>query len=292
MFTTHTGNFPIGFRRGGSDWQKELPSLVAWAKDHDFGALDLGRDAEIAGQIASVQNAGLQVGSVDLLEWQPLFDADAGKRAASVEKNSAHISQAAQAGAKNFFLVVLPADPKLKRAENFAFTVESLSALVPTLESAGAKIVIEGWPGAGALCCTPESYRALFEAIPSMSIGINYDPSHLVRMGIDPIRFLREFAPRVAHVHGKDCVISTDDLYEYGWEQPATFKKSPAFGAAAWRYTIPGQGQTPWKEALKILVDEGYNGAVCIELEDENYNGSQEGEQAGFIAGAQFLSAC
>ncbi|HEX8234776.1 MAG TPA: hypothetical protein VF600_02380 [Abditibacteriaceae bacterium] len=61
-------------------------------------------------------------------------------------------------------------------------------------------------------------------------------------MGIDPIRFLKEFASRVGHVHGKDTEIINDDLYEYGWEQPATFKENPAFGTTAWRYTIPGQG--------------------------------------------------
>ena len=221
-----------------------------------------------------------------------MFGADAGAREASIEKNKSYIAQAAAKGVRNFFLVVLPADPGAPRAENFGYATQSLGALTSTLEEHGARLVIEGYPGAGALCCTPEGYRALFEACPSMSIGINYDPSHLVRMGIDPIRFLQEFSARVYHVHGKDCEITADDLYQYGWEQPATFKQSPAFGATAWRYTIPGQGNSNWSEICRVLRDTNYGGAICIELEDADYNGSEAGEKAGLLAGARFLSAC
>ncbi|RYZ75270.1 MAG: sugar phosphate isomerase/epimerase, partial [Proteobacteria bacterium] len=152
-------------------------------------------------------------------EWQKLMSADAGERREAVESNAAHIKEACESGATNFFCVMLPPDSKRARSENFDDLVESVAALAPTMQEAGARLVIEGWPGAGALCCTPESYRALLQRVPSKSVGINYDPSHLLRMGIDPIRFLKEFADHVGHVHGKDCEILNDDLYEYGWEQ-------------------------------------------------------------------------
>ena len=289
MFSTRTGNFPIGLRRGGSGWQKSLTELLGWANDNGFSVVDLGRDLS---DIQAARAGGFHVGSADLLDWNKLMSQDAGERKAAVEANAAYIKAAGEGGATNFFYVALPPDPKRARKDNFADLVESMSALAPTLEEASGRIVIEGWPGPGALCCTPETYRALFEQVPSKSIGINYDPSHLLRMGIDPIRFLKEFAERVGHVHGKDCEILNDDLYEYGWEQPATFKKSPDFGEAAWRYTIPGQGMTNWAQVFQILEGTGYNGAVSIELEDKNYNGSEEGEKAGFITSAQFLASC
>ena len=288
MFTTRTGNFPIGFRRGGG-WQKDLAALTSWARDSGFAAIDLGGSHA---DVEAVKNAGLQIGSIDLSAWHPMFGADQDARHQAIEKNKIYIAEAAAKGAHNFFAVILPVDPKLPRAENFGYVVESLGALTSTLEENDAHIVIEGWPGPGALCCTPETYRALFEAVPSNSIGINYDPSHLVRMGIDPIRFLKEFGARVHHVHGKDCEILPDDLYEYGWEQPATFKKSPSFGAAAWRYTIPGHGDSNWGEICRLLSAQDYQGAICIELEDADYNGSEAGEKAGFLASAQFLSSC
>lgn len=287
MLSTKTGNFPLGFRRGGG-WQKELPTLLAWAKESGLGVIDIGRNAD---EITAVQEGGLKVGSVDLLEWQPMFSADAGKRKESVAKNAEYVAKACALGATKFFLVVLPEDPSKSRAENFGYTVESLGALAPTLETAGGQLVIEGWPGPGALCCTPETYRGLFNECSSPSIGINYDPSHLLRMGIDPLRFLKEFVGRVGHVHGKDTEILSDDIYEYGTEQAATFKKDPAFGSSSWRYTIPGAGGTNWGEVLRTLKANNYQGAICIELEDKDYNGSEEGEKQGILAGAQYLSA-
>lgn len=284
--TTRTGSFPIGFRRGGSPWQRDLPGALAWAEQNSLGVIDLGRSLE---DIDVAEGAGLRVGSVDLLDWQGLISTDSGKRAESVAKNSEYV---AKCGARNYFYVALPEKPEAKRSDNTALLVESLNALAPALEKANGFLAIEGWPGPGALCCTPESYRATFKECQSPSIGINYDPSHLVRMGIDPIRFLREFVGRVVHVHGKDTEVLADDLYEYGHEQLATFKPNPFCGASSWRYTIPGQGLVPWGEAFRILEANGYKGAVCIELEDRDYNSGEDSEKAGILAGAQFLSAC
>jgi len=283
---TRTGSFPIGFRRGGWKWQSELPVAIDWALSHGFGALDLSNNPS---QIAQVTASGLRVGSVDLLAWQGLISADPAKRAESVAKNSEYIKMS---GAQNYFAVMLPEDPKVSRLANFGYMVDGLNALAPVLEASGGRLVIEGWPGPGALCCTPETYRAAFREAPSSAIGINYDPSHLLRMGIDPIRFLKEFAPRVGHVHGKDAEILADDLYEYGHEQPAAFKPDPYCGASSWRYTIPGHGGTNWPEVMRILVAAEYKGAVSIELEDRDYHGSDEAEQNGLTDGAQFLATC
>lgn len=288
MLTTRTGAFPIGFRRGWSDWQKDLPSVLNWAKANNFGVVDVGRNVDDA---AAVTAAGLSVGSIDLLEWHAMLSADSGKRSEALARNLEFIAAATAAGAKNFFFVALPEDPALPRKENFHYTVEAFESLAPTLEKHGGRLVIEGYPGPGALCCTPETYRAAFTAVPSDAIGINYDPSHLLRMGIDPIRFLKEFVGKVGHVHGKDAQVLADDLYEYGTEQPATFKENPAFGASSWRYTIPGHGKTPWGEVFRILAENGYQGAVSVELEDYNYNGSEAGEKEGLIVSGAFLAS-
>jgi sugar phosphate isomerase/epimerase len=187
---------------------------------------------------------------------------------------------------------MLPEKPDLPRAENFGFMVESYGELAPVLEEAGAHLVIEGWPGPGALCCTPEGYRALFRELPSTVVGINYDPSHLLRQGIDPLRFLQEFGDRVHHVHGKDTELLSENLYEYGCEQAPTFAKKIRFGSLHWRYTIPGQGCVRWPKTFSILEDLGYAGCVSIELEDANFSGTTEGEQLGILQGARFLAGC
>ena len=287
MSATRTGGFSIGFRRGWSDWQKDLGRLVAWARDNGFSAIDLGRDGDQAGK--PVLEAGLRIGSVDLQEWNGMISADGGKRAEAVARNEAYVRACAELGPVNHFIVMLPADPALPRSENFGYMVESFSALAPALEECRARVVIEGWPGPGALCCTPESYREFFKSCPSPAMGVNYDPSHLIRMGIDPLRFLREFAGRVGHVHGKDTELSADDLYEFGNLLPPTFTPEIPFGSRHWRYAIPGHGEMSWGAAFRILQQRGYSGCVSIELEDANFNGTEEGEKRGLILGREFL---
>jgi sugar phosphate isomerase/epimerase len=290
MLTTRTGSYAIGFRRGWSPWQSDLASLIKWSKANDLDVIDLGTPT--AAEVEQATAAGLRVGSVDLLAWPELIAPDSEVRAAAVAKNVDYIKSMAAVGVTNFFAVLLPQNPELPRSENLGYATSSLNALVPTLEKAGARIVIEGWPGPGALACTPESYRAVFNACPSLSIGVNYDPSHLIRMGIDHIRFLDEFADRVGHVHGKDTEMLSDRLYEFGTELPATLAKAHGFGAYAWRYTIPGHGIASWPRILHILEARGYKGAVCIELEDENFNTGEDGEKRGLLLGAQYLAGC
>lgn len=290
MLTTRTGNFPIGFRRGWSDWQKDLDGLIGWAKTNELGVIDLGSNVEeIAG---AVTGAGLSIGSADLLSWSGLITSDVAKREEAVAKQAAQVEACSAFGIKNFFLVMLPEDTKKSRRENFGLMVEGLDLLVPHLEKHGAHLVIEGWPGEGALCCTPEGYRAAIKEVGSSAVGINFDPSHLIRMGIDPIRFIEEFAPHVYHVHGKDTEILTEGLYEFGTEQPATFAKGRGFGAYSWRYTIPGHGITRWTKAFEVLKSANYAGAVSIELEDEHFNTDEAGEKQGILAGATFLASC
>ncbi len=285
---TRTGSFPIGFRRGGGAWQKDLGSLLQWAKQNELEVLDLGADGDVAGQ--TVLDAGLRIGSVNVPDSKGMIAADAGRRAEAIAKNAEYMKACAKLGAVNHFLVMLPLDPALPRAENFGYMVESYSQLAPVMEAAGAKLAIEGWPGPGALCCTPEGFRAFFKEVPSPAMGINYDPSHLIRMRVDHLRFLGEFGDRVFHVHGKDTEILEEAIYEYGVEQPPTFGKARPYSGMTWRYTIPGHGVARWDEIMRLLVAKGYKGAVSIELEDANFHVEPDAEKLGIIMGARFLT--
>jgi len=287
MAKTRTGSFDIGFRLIGAPWQKELPAVIEWAKANDFAALDLRRDGDQTAH--QVKAAGLRVGSVDLLEWQGMIHPDKAKRAEAVAKNAAYIKAA---GAVNHFIVMLPAEAQRPIAENFLFMVDSFNALAPVFEEAGARLVVEGWPGPGSVVCNPEGYRAFFKECPSPAYGVNYDPSHLVRMGVDPLRFLREFGHKVFHVHGKDTELNSEALYEYGNSLPRIFGRNPAYGGTCWRYTLPGHGVVRWTETFKVLAEFGYQGCVCIELEDANFNVGEAGEKQGFILSRQYLAGC
>lgn len=289
---TRTGSFPIGFRRGGSAWQKEAAALAKWAADTGFAVIDLPRVTE--NDHADVTGAGLSVVSVDLADWSGVFDADAAKRVEAVAVNSEYIKAWAEKGVKAFFLVAIP-DPADDPGEVMGRCVESFGALGKVAADDGASIVFEGYPGGRphypALMCTPESLRHLFAETGGEGLAVNYDPSHLIRLGIDHIRFLEEFGEKVDHVHAKDTEIIGEGVYEYGLYQKSLFGKKHGYGEWAWRYTLPGLGCTRWTRAFELLQQAGYKGAVSIELEDENFNGSEAGEKTALEMSLKFLTA-
>ena len=285
---TATGSFPLGWRRRNYAWEQDLDGMIAWALENSLEVVDLGQDADTGAK--TVVDAGLRVGSADLTVWHEMISPDAGKRRDAVARNAEYLRACAAAGAKTFFIVMLPEDPSRPRAENFAYMVDSYGELTATFEECGAYLAIEGWPGPGALVCTPETYRAFIEQVGSANMGVNYDPSHLVRMGIDPIRFLKEFVSRVFHVHGKDCMIIDENLYQYGNLQESAFAAPFKYGGMNWRYTIPGHGVSDWKIILSLLKEGGYSGCVSIELEDHYYDDTEAEQKLGVLQGVKFLA--
>jgi len=292
MAHTRTGSFPIGFRRGGADWQKNLPDVIAFARDSGFAGLDLtgGTPADIA----QLLDAGLALGSFDLPRpWDELCSASDDTRRDAAKRMADEIASLHEAGAQTFFAVMLPEDHAAPRKDNLERAADGYGQLCEQVAELDVKIVLEGYPGPPphfpALGCTPADLRLIFDAVESDVIGINYDPSHLVRMGIDPLRFIQEFSSRIFHVHAKDTELLDDQLYHHGNLQPATDAPARGFGGHVWRYTIPGHGCIRWTRLFAELADAGYHGMVCIELEDENFMGSTEATQRGLLASRDFL---
>jgi|UniRef100_UPI004049CD32 sugar phosphate isomerase/epimerase len=288
---TLTGNFPIGIRLTGPLAERPVLETARWAISQGFGCVDIP-----ANQLANLDtwpSASLPVGTIDLFgsEWTGMLSADAITRRTTVVAAKKFIRDAAAAGARIIFVVMLAEDVKLSRRETFGYMVETYGQLRDVLAETGLHLAIEGWPGCNAHCCNPESYRAFLKEMNSSHFGINYDPSHLIRMGIDPLRFIKEFAPQVVHMHGKDTLIDDDRLYEIGHEQDGVFAANFPWGGFSWRYTIPGKGRAPWSELLAELVAVKYRGYVSIELEDVDYNGTLAGEQRGFVEARKFLQS-
>ena len=289
---TRTGGFSIGSRAFYPNWKPEIEAVIDWSQEIGLECLDVVPNAATA---MKVHRAGLRIGTVDLPKWNSgkgLITADDPVRSAALAKCRKLMEECAEIGPLNYFVVMLPQQPLLEPKENFGYMLKFLEQILPTLEACDATLSIEGWPGPGALCCTPESLRALFKAIPSKRLAINYDASHLIRVGIDPYRFLEEFGDRVCHVHGKDTDFMAERLYELGNYQPALEAKDFYFGGTSWRYTIPGHGCFNWLRGLDILVEKGYQGCISIELEDMNFCVSEEGDRNGVIQGANFLKGC
>lgn len=161
--------------------------------------------------------------------------------------------------------------------------------LVKLAEDQGVKIGIENcpmlftrdeWPGGKNLATTPAIWRRMFEEIPSPSLGLNYDPSHMVWQQMDYVKPLWEFARRIYHVHAKDVRIDRELLDDVGiMATPVEYHKPK----------LPGLGEVNWGRFISVLGDCGYDGPVCIEVEDRAYEKTRETRKAALRQSAAFL---
>ena len=126
------------------------------------------------------------------------------------------------------------------------------------------------WPGGKNLAVSPVVWRRMFHDIPSKHFGLNYDPSHFVLQHMDPLSPLREFKNKLFHLHAKDANVRPDRLNEVGvfaftreWHTPR----------------IPGFGDIDWAKFMARLYEIGYEGPVCIEVEDGTFGHTLENRQ-------------
>ena len=134
------------------------------------------------------------------------------------------------------------------------------------------RILWEPWPEGPNIATGPVGYEALFKAFDnSPYIGLQYDPSHLVRQFMDEIQTARDFVDKIYDVHLKDTEILWPVLRKTGIH--------PVSGAAWWRYRLPGYGSINWPAFFTVLMDAGYQGAMNIEHEDPLYGYPFEGDE-------------
>lgn len=121
------------------------------------------------------------------------------------------------------------------------------------------------WPGGKNLATSPAIWRRMFESIPSDNFGLNYDPSHLVWQQMDYIQPLREFSNKIFHAHAKDVRLDRERLNDVGILAAPLQYHSPK---------LPGLGEVNWGRFISVLGETGYDGPVCVEVEDRAYEAS------------------
>lgn len=92
---------------------------------------------------------------------------------------------------------------------------------------------------------------------------LNYDPSHLIWQGMDPVMFLKDFAERIINVHIKDVKMQLD-----GRSSVLCSHLPFGDGRRGWNFRTPGHGDVPFEEIIRELNQNGYKGALTIEWED------------------------
>lgn len=157
-------------------------------------------------------------------------------------------------------------------------------------EDNGVRIAIENcpmlftrdeWPGGKNLLTTPAIWRRAFSDIPSGNFGLNFDPSHFALQFMQPAGALLEFGDKLFHVHAKDVKIHRDRLNQVGvfahpleWHQPR----------------IPGYGEINWAAFMGTLTETGYEGPVCIEVEDDTFGKTLDGRKRALRVARNVLS--
>ena len=180
-------------------------------------------------------------------------------------------------------------DWTLSVEENWPRFLQVWRQLVAYAEDHDVRIGIENcpmiftrdeWPGGKNLACSPAIWRRMFEDIPSPSFGLNYDPSHPTWMQMDAIAPLRDFSDRIFHVHAKDVRVDRKLLDDVGiLAYPLQFHTPK----------LPGLGDVDWGQFFSVLTSTGYDGPVCVEVEDRAYEGSLEDRKLSLRQSARFL---
>jgi len=174
--------------------------------------------------------------------------------------------------------------------ENWAAFRRVWRPLVRFAADHGIKIAIENcpmlftkdeWPGGKNLAHCPAVWRRMFDDIPDENFGLNYDPSHLVWQQIDHIRPIYEFGDRIFHVHLKDAKVHREKLNEVGILATPLEFHTPK---------LPGLGDVNWGAFFSALTDIGYDGPVCVEVEDRAYEGSLDMRKLALRQSRNYLS--
>jgi sugar phosphate isomerase/epimerase len=106
------------------------------------------------------------------------------------------------------------------------------------------------------------------------AFGINFDPSHLVWQGMDPVQLINRFPDRIFHVHVKDAATTLDGTN-------SILGGHLGFGdhRRGWDFRSPGRGDVDFEAIIRALNRIGYTGPLSVEWEDsvmDREHGAQE----------------
>ena len=283
----------------------DLDGVLSFAGEHGFGAVEVmcwpvGKaerryagvthldvssfdDAKAAAVKAQAARHGVTVSSLGYYP-NPLV-ADEKEAAVYID----HIKKVITASAKlglGVMTTFIGRDHTRNIEDNWALVEERWPSIITHAEQAGVRIGIENcpmlfsndeWPGGKNLAISPRLWRRLFDRF-GTTLGLNYDPSHLVWQFMDPVRPIYDFPDRLYHVHAKDVRILKHKLQEcgildFGWNVPK----------------LPGLGDVDWQAFFAALTEVRYAGPVCIEVEDRAYEGSLDDRKRALLQSKRYL---
>jgi sugar phosphate isomerase/epimerase len=98
---------------------------------------------------------------------------------------------------------------------------------------------------------------------------------------MDYLKPLKEFKERIFHVHIKDVKLDRARLDDVGILATPLEYHSPR---------LPGMGDVDWGMFFSVLVETGYRGSACIEVEDRNYERDETDVRTALVQSRNFVS--
>ncbi|MFH1723031.1 MAG: sugar phosphate isomerase/epimerase [Elusimicrobiota bacterium] len=227
------------------------------------------RAAEVRDAFASAQLTVSSVGGM----YRNILDPAQANELAELFRGSVELAAFLGAGVVGCFAGRVPGEPLENSLPAFKRTWSELARFAAGL---GVRVAFENCPhgpfhqppGGTNFMCTPEMWERAFDELPMEDIGLQWDPSHLVCMLIDPIETLRRFGARIFHVHAKDAHVDR-----------AVVARQGLFHADATAHRFPGLGDSDWTAIVRELKAQGYDGCLDIEgRHDPVYRGEREDE--------------
>lgn len=173
--------------------------------------------------------------------------------------------------------------------DNWPRFLETWTPILKHADDAGVRIGIENcpmffsqdeWPSGKNLAHSPAIWQRMFNDIPTANFGLNYDPSHMIFQQMDYLSPLREFSDRIFHVHAKDVRVDRERLDRVGILSYPNDYHTPK---------LPGTGDVDWGQFFSTLSCSGYQGPVCVEVEDRSYEGSLENRTLSLVQSHTYL---
>ncbi len=147
------------------------------------------------------------------------------------------------------------------------------------------KIAFEMHPG--FMVYNPETLLRLRKAV-GESIGANFDPSHLVWQGIEPVEAIKVLAANDAifHVHAKDVYLDESNIRRNGILDTKPYDDVLN---RSWTFRSVGYGmdEAVWKRIISVLRVVGYDNVLSIEHEDALASINE-----GFSKAVEMLKRC
>ncbi|QDT18942.1 sugar phosphate isomerase/epimerase family protein [Gimesia chilikensis] len=206
--------------------------------------------------------------------WGDGDPAGVNERAIEEMKNTARAAQKLGVSVVNGFtgssiwhlLYDFPPTPREMIDAGYQLLADRWNPILDVFQECGIKFALEVHPT--EIAFDIYSAEATLKALDNREeFGFNFDPSHLIWQGVDPVEFIRYFPDRIYHAHMKDASVTLNG-------RTGILTSHLPFGdqRRGWDFRSVGRGGVRFEEIIRALNDIGYAGPLSIEWEDMGMN--------------------